>query len=84
MVVYGYEGCYSCPGTCTHVWGYQQVLGFFSLPSKNPSSSKSSSIPNSEWICGGVVAMRAEFDQTVPVDGQVGIIMRGYPGSKST
>jgi len=76
---YGYEGVYSCPGTCTHVWGYVQAIGrlFPELERRlretvdyNPEISFDAET--------GRIGYRGEFNRGDAVDGQSSIILRTY------
>ncbi len=75
---YGYEGMYSCPGTCTHVWGYVQALGHL-FPELDKAILEHDHLhPGIGIRADGGVPARSEIGDNPAVDGQSDIILRSF------
>lgn len=77
---YANEGGYSCFGTCTHVWSYQQALGFL-FPELEKDLEEKVSLNQGDNggmnIVGGIPP-RQPGQFAVALDGQAGVIIRAY------
>jgi non-lysosomal glucosylceramidase len=74
---YSWEGVGSCPGTCTHVWGYGQAMARI-FPELERDTRERVDLGIALSSTSGVSGFRAEFDRGLAVDGQAMTIMRCY------
>ena len=74
---YGWEGVGCCQGTCQHVWHYAQAVGRL-FPSLERATREMVDYGLAFHDDTGAMDFRAEFDQSVAVDGQSGTILRAY------
>lgn len=73
---YGWEGNYTCPGTCTHVWQYAHAVGRLFPALENDTRERVDyGIAFHE---DGHLGHRAEVWQDPATDGQCGTILRVY------
>ncbi len=71
---YGWEGNYTCAGTCTHVWQYAQAVGrLFPALERDTRQRVDYGIAYHE---DGRIGHRAEVWQDAATDGQCGTILR--------
>ena len=74
---YFWEGIGCCAGTCTHVWGYAQAIGRV-FPEVEKFLREKIDFGMAYRKDSGGIDYRAEYHQTVAVDGQCGCILRAY------
>ena len=74
---YFWEGIGCCAGTCTHVWGYAQAIGRV-FPEVEKYLREKIDFGMAYRKESGGIDYRAEYHQTVAVDGQCGCILRAY------
>lgn len=74
---YFWEGVGCCAGTCTHVWGYAQAIGRI-FPEVERYLRTDIDFGRAFRPDTGAIDYRAEYHQTVAVDGQCGCILRAY------
>lgn len=72
-----WEGVGCCAGTCTHVWGYAQAIGRV-FPEIERYLRKEIDFGRAYRKDTGAIDYRAEYHQTVAVDGQASCILRAY------
>jgi uncharacterized protein (DUF608 family) len=73
---YGWEGVGSCPGTCTHVWEYEQAMGRLFPQLDVLLRERADFDPKIGFHSNGMIDHRGEFHAGQAVDGQAGIILR--------
>lgn len=73
---YGYEGVYSCPGTCTHVWNYNHATASLFPEIEISLREKVDFNPNVGFLPNGGIGMRGEYQLVPAIDGQCGAIIR--------
>ncbi len=74
---YAWEGVGCCDGTCTHVWHYAQAVSRL-FPSLERDTRERVDFGLAFHPNDGGMGFRAEFDNSVAVDGQAGTILRAY------
>ncbi len=74
---YGWEGAYSCAGTCTHVWQYAQALARV-FPALERSVRERIDFDQEFDAKTGIINYRGEAAQELAIDGQCGTIIRAY------
>jgi non-lysosomal glucosylceramidase len=76
---YGWEGVGSCPGTCTHVWHYEQAMGRLFPELDILLRERVDFNPQAGFDAKtGVIGTRGELDHWLSLDGQSGTILRTY------
>jgi uncharacterized protein (DUF608 family) len=74
---YAYEGVYACPGTCTHVYHYNQAISRL-FPAIERDLRERVDLGVGFNSQSGVIGFRAEYDGSLAVDGQAGTLLRMY------
>ncbi|HEX4084048.1 MAG TPA: GH116 family glycosyl-hydrolase [Chthoniobacteraceae bacterium] len=75
---YGWEGVGSCPGTCTHVWQYEQAMGRLFPELDILLRERADFNPRISFRSDGMIDHRGEFHAGEAIDGQTGTILRAY------
>lgn len=73
---YGNEGVIDAPGTCTHVWHYEQAMGRLFPELDILLRERVDFNPQISFKADGLIDNRGEFNAGEAVDGQAGIILR--------
>lgn len=72
---YGWEGNYSCAGTCTHVWQYAQGVARI-FPELERDVRERTDFESSFHEESGAIDYRGEYGRAFAIDGQCGTILR--------
>ena len=73
---YGNEGVIDAPGTCTHVWHYEQAMGRLFPELDRLLRERADFNPQISFKPDGMIDNRGEFHAGAAVDGQAGTILR--------
>jgi len=74
---YAWEGVGCCAGTCTHVWHYAHAMARL-FPELERDTRERVDFGIAYHADSGVIGFRAEFDNSLAVDGQAGTLLRAY------
>ena len=72
---WGWEGVGCCPGTCTHVWHYEQTIGRIFPELDILLRERTDLNPDDSFTADGMVASRGKGSLPA-IDGQAGIVLR--------
>ena len=75
---YAWEGVGCCPGTCTHVWQYEQAMGRLFPELDILLRERADFNPAVAFKPDGMIDHRGEFHAGQAVDGQAGTLLRAY------
>lgn len=73
---YGSEGAGGGPGTCTHVWHYEQAMGRLFPELDVLLRERTDFNPAISFRSNGMIRARGEFGDEPAIDGQAGTILR--------